>query len=134
MSGDLRPADVPAAWNEAARHYLGVTPADDAEGCLQDGHWASGLIGYFPTYTLGNLIAAQLFRTAAAEGGDLEAEFAHGRFAGLLHWLRDKVHRQGGRYPVAQLVERVTGTPLDYRPFVEALQRKYGELYGVSLR
>ncbi len=132
MTGDLPAADVPAAWNEAARRYLGIVPTDDAEGCLQDGHWASGLIGYFPTYTLGNLIAAQLFAAAALQVNDLDRDFAHGRFTGLLDWLRAQVHRHGCRYPMARLVERVTGTALDYRPFVGAMQRKYGELYGIG--
>jgi carboxypeptidase Taq len=131
MAGDLKVADVPAAWNEAYRHYLGVTPPNDAEGCLQDGHWAAGLIGYFPTYTLGNLFAAQLFAKAAEELGDLDAQLARGEFGGLLGWLRAKVHRQGQRYLAARLIERVTGSPPDHRPLVQGLRRKYGELYGV---
>jgi carboxypeptidase Taq len=129
MSGDLSPADVPGAWKEAARRYLGIVPANDAEGCLQDGHWASGLIGYFPTYTLGNLIAAQLHAATIAEVGDLDREFARGRFGGLLDWLRDRVHRHGSRYSVERLMRQVSGAPLDYRPFVEGLQRKYAVLY-----
>jgi carboxypeptidase Taq len=131
VSGDLAPADVPAAWDEAYRHHLGITPDDDAEGCLQDGHWGAGLVGYFPTYTLGNLYAAQLFAKAREEAGDLDAAFARGDFGDLLGWLRDRLHRHGGRFPAARLIERITGSPLDHRPLVQALQRKYGELYGV---
>jgi carboxypeptidase Taq len=129
--GDLRPADLPAAWAEASRRYLGVVPATDAEGCLQDGHWASGLIGYFPTYTLGNLIAAQLYARADADLGGLDRPFARGDFAGLLGWLRERVYRQGSRYPAPRLVEVVTGAALSHRPLVHALRRKYGELYGI---
>jgi carboxypeptidase Taq len=133
VAGDLKAADVPAAWNEAYRHNLGIRPGNDAEGCLQDGHWAAGLIGYFPTYTLGNVFAAQLFARAAADVGDLDGPFARGDFSGLLGWLREKVHGQGGRYPAARLIECATGAPPDHRPLIQALKRKYGELYGVSM-
>ena len=95
VSGDLRPADLPAAWDEAYRRRLGVAPADDAEGCLQDGHWAAGMIGYFPTYTLGNVIAAQLYARAEEDAGGLDAAFARGDFSPLLGWLREKVYRHG---------------------------------------
>jgi carboxypeptidase Taq len=125
IAGDLQAADVPAAWNEAYGRYLGVRPANDAEGCLQDGHWSSGLFGYFPTYTLGNLIAAQLFAQARVDLGDLEEEFACGKFARFLAWLRDRVHRHGHRFSAPRLIEHVTGSALDYRPFVAALRRKY---------
>ncbi len=131
VTGELPVADLPGAWEEAYRHYLGVRPADDAEGCLQDGHWASGLIGYFPTYTLGNLFAAQLFAAASEAVGDLEGAFACGDFGGLLGWLREHVHRQGSRYPAARLIEQATGSPPAHRPLVAGLRRKYGELYGL---
>jgi carboxypeptidase Taq len=131
LAGDLTVADVPAAWNAAYRHHLGIDPPNDAEGCLQDGHWASGLIGYFPTYTLGNLFAAQLFTRATEEFGDLPAQFAQGEFGGLLDWLTEKVYRQGSRYPAARLIERVTGSPPDHRPLVELLRRKYSVLYDI---
>jgi carboxypeptidase Taq len=131
VSGDLRPADLPAAWAEASGRYLGIVPADDAEGCLQDGHWASGLIGYFPTYTLGNLIAAQLYARAEAELPALDAAIVRGDFTGLLGWLRDRVYRHGSRYPAGRLVEVTTGASLSHRPLVQALRRKYVELYGI---
>jgi carboxypeptidase Taq len=131
VAGDLRVADLPAAWDEAYRHYLGVVPADDAQGCLQDCHWGAGLIGYFPTYTLGNLYAAQLFARASTDLGDLEAEFARGDFRSLLDWLRDRVHRQGRRHPAAQLIEQATGSLPDHRALVQALRHKYGELYRI---
>jgi carboxypeptidase Taq len=131
VSGELRPADLPAAWNEASGRYLGIVPADDAEGCLQDGHWASGLFGYFPTYTLGNLIAAQLYARAEADLGCPGEAFCRGDFSGLLGWLRERVYRRGSRYSPGRLVEVCTGAPLGHRPLVQALRRKYGELYGV---
>src|SRR5262249_37884431 len=132
IGGDLKAAEIPAAWNEAYRHYLGVTPANDAEGCLQDGHWAAGMMGYFPTYTLGNLFAAQLFAKAREELGDLDSAFARGDFRGLLDWLREKVHRQGRRYSAAGLMEHATGSPPDPRPLIRALEVKHRALYSLS--
>jgi carboxypeptidase Taq len=131
MSGDLRPAEVPEAWAERYRKYLGLSPTNDAEGCLQDGHWGAGLVGYFPTYTLGNLFAAQLFAATDRDLGGLGQAFAAGRFEDLVDWLRVRVYRQGQRYPAARLIEQVTGSPPDHRPLIAALRRKYGELYGL---
>jgi carboxypeptidase Taq len=131
VAGDLKAADVPSAWNEKYLRYLGVTPANDTDGCLQDGHWGGGLIGYFPTYTLGNLLAAQLFDRASADLGGLDDDFARGRFDRLLGWLRDRVYRHGQRYPAARLIEHATGAPPDHRPLLAALRRKYGVLYGL---
>jgi carboxypeptidase Taq len=129
ISGDLAVGDVPGAWTEKYERYLNITPKNDAEGCLQDIHWSAGLLGYFPTYTLGNLFAAQLFAKVNEELGDLSAAIARGDFSGLLDWLRAKIHRQGQRYPAATLIARATGAPLDHRPLIDALRRKYGALY-----
>jgi carboxypeptidase Taq len=133
VRGELGARELPAAWREAYRRHLGVEPANDAEGCLQDGHWAEGLFGYFPTYALGDVIAAQLFETAAAELGDPDRSFARGAFAELREWLRARVHRHGSRLPARDLVEAATGRPPEPRALVAALRRKYGELYGVAL-
>ncbi|HEX3234960.1 MAG TPA: carboxypeptidase M32 [Gemmatimonadales bacterium] len=131
ISGKLAAADVPDAWSDGYRHHLGVTPENDAEGCLQDGHWADGLIGYFPTYTLGDVFGAQLFARAAAELGDLDEQFARGEFAELVRWLGERVYRQGGRHPSTRLIEVVTGSAPDHRPLVDALAAKYGALYDL---
>jgi carboxypeptidase Taq len=131
LSGNLPAADLPAAWNQKYQEALGVTPPDHASGCLQDIHWSAGLVGYFPTYTLGNLYAAQLFAQADSDLGGLDQAFARGEFRGLLDWLRAKVHCQGQRYRPTVLIERVTGRRPDYRPLIEALRRKYAELYGI---
>jgi carboxypeptidase Taq len=129
ISGRLAAADVPEAWRSAYREALGVAPANDAEGCLQDGHWADGLIGYFPTYTLGDVFAAQLAARANAELGSLDEQFARGEFLELARWLRERVYQEGSRYSAVRLIERVTGSPPDHRPLVERLRRSYGELY-----
>jgi carboxypeptidase Taq len=131
LTGDLPVADLPAAWNESYRRHLGIRPANDGEGCLQDGHWSGGQLGYFPTYTLGNLYAAQLFARATADLGDLPRRVAEGDFSGLLDWLGERVYRQGRRFPTAQLIERVTGAPPNPRPLVAALREKYLALYGL---
>jgi carboxypeptidase Taq len=131
LGGDLAAADVPGAWNEKYREALGVVPRDDADGCLQDIHWSAGLVGYFPTYTLGNIFAAQLFARAKAVLGDLDPAFARGDFADLLSWLRENVHKQGQRFHSARLIERVTGHPVDHRPLVQSLRAKYAPLYGL---
>jgi carboxypeptidase Taq len=131
LSGDLAVGDLPGAWAEKYRAYLGVAPEHDAEGCLQDIHWSAGLFGYFPTYTLGNVLAAQLFAKAGAEMPDLPEQFARGDFGQLLGWLRDRVHRQGQRFRSAALVEYATGSPLDPQPLVDSLTSKYRELYRI---
>lgn len=131
ISGDLKVGDVPGAWSERFRQYLGLTPPDDARGCLQDIHWSGGGIGYFPTYTLGNLYAAQFFERARLDLGDLERQFARGEFAPLKEWLTTKIHRHGQRYRAGDLVLAVTGRPLSPRPLVDHLRSKYAELYGI---
>lgn len=127
LSGDLSTRELPGAWSSAYSDCLGVTPANDREGCLQDGHWAEGLIGYFPTYTLGNVYAAQLVAAAGAALGDLDEQFARGEFGGLLAWLRDRIHRHGQRYTAAALVERATGSPPSSRWLIESLRARYVE-------
>jgi carboxypeptidase Taq len=131
IAGDLPTADLPGAWAEKYRDCLGIAPRNDAEGCLQDGHWAAAMFGYFPMYTVGSLIAAQLFAQARADLPDLDSAFARGDFSGLLGWLRENVYRHGGRYPLERLVERVTGMPLSIRPFLDGLREKYGEMYAL---
>jgi carboxypeptidase Taq len=129
VSQDLKAADLPGAWNAAYSRYLGIQPANDREGCLQDGHWADGLIGYFPTYTLGDVFAAQLFAQAEREIGDLDRQFGEGEFGALVRWLGHRVYKEGSRYPSARLIEVITGSPPDHRSLVAALQTKYSELY-----
>jgi carboxypeptidase Taq len=133
ISGELPVADVPGAWREKYRHYLGVTPPDDRDGCLQDVHWSGGGIGYFPTYTLGNLYAAQLMEAARRQlGGDtLDASFAAGNFAPLLDWLRANVHIHGRRYTAGELCRRATGEDLTPRHFLRYLKDKFAPLYSL---
>lgn len=131
LDGELAVADVPTAWNEKMRRYFGITPPDDAKGCLQDIHWSGGAIGYFPTYTLGNLYAAQFFEQARKDLGDLDGQFSRGDFATLLGWLRQNIHRHGMRYTAGELVKRVTGKALSAEPLLNHLKGKAAELYSV---
>ena len=131
VEGHLAVADLPAAWNEAYTKKLGVTPPSDANGVLQDVHWSEGMFGYFPTYALGNLYAAQLFDAAEQDLGEQDTAFAKGEFAPLLGWLREHVHQVGQRLTAAQLVEKVTGEPLSHTPLMRRLRAKFGEYYGI---
>lgn len=132
INDDLRVADLPAAWNDKYREYLGITPPNDADGVLQDIHWSAGLVGYFATYSLGNLYAAQFFERADKDLGGLHQQFARGEFQPLLDWLRKNIHVDGKRYTSAELVQRVTGRPLSHGPLIAHLRRKLGPLYGLK--
>jgi carboxypeptidase Taq len=125
LGDDLRAADLPGAWNELYKRRLGITPQNDRTGCLQDGHWSEGLIGYFPTYTLGNVYAAQLFLAADRAVGPLDDIFAAGDFKTLRDWLAEYVYRHGQRYSAATIVERATGSAPDPSALTESLSRRY---------
>ncbi|HWA97149.1 MAG TPA: carboxypeptidase M32 [Pirellulales bacterium] len=131
INGDLPIDDLPAAWNEKYHVALGITPPNDADGVLQDIHWSAGLIGYFATYSLGNLYASQFFEQAADDVGPLDEQFAAGEYRPLLDWLRTKIHSQGQRFTAAELVKRVTGRPLDHAPLMRHLWGKFGPLYNL---
>jgi carboxypeptidase Taq len=131
VSGDLAPADVPGAWNEKFKRSFGLTPPDDRRGCLQDIHWSGGGIGYFPTYTLGNLYAAQFMGQARGDLPGLDDDFRRGQFGRLRGWLNEKIHRPGQRHRAGELCRRVTGRPLSHRPLLTYLRDKYAPLYGL---
>lgn len=132
LDGDLSANDLPGAWNERYQQYLGVTPPDDACGCLQDIHWSVGLIGYFPTYALGNLMSVQLLNAARERLPDLDQQLAAGEFAPLLGFLRDTVHRHGSRYLPGELLQRASGAPLSAAPYLAYLRDKFGALYRIE--
>jgi carboxypeptidase Taq len=125
IAGDLVPRDLPGAWAEGLRGLLGIVPADDRQGCLQDIHWYDGVWGYFPTYTLGALIAAQLFEAARTAIPDVLEAIAAGEFASLLGWLRERVHSKGSLLSTAELVEAATGRPLATASFERHLRNRY---------
>ena len=131
FAGELDVPDLPAAWDDAYEDCLGIRPANAAEGVLQDIHWSFGAFGYFPTYTLGNLVNAQLFRAAGEALGDLDAMFARGEFGPLLEWLRENVHRHGARYSAGELVRRATGRELSTDDYLARRRAAAAEVYGV---
>jgi len=124
FEGDLDPADLPDAWRERMRAYLGLEVADDAQGVLQDVHWAEGLFGYFPTYAIGTIISGQLWARLNAQMPDLDERFARGEFASLAEWLSEHVHRHGRRLMPAEIVVRATGSPLDPAPYLDYVRAK----------
>lgn len=132
IDGSVPLADLPEAWNARMRQYLGVDVPDDARGVLQDVHWSGGDIGYFATYALGNLIAAQLWTRAREDLPGLDDALAAGDGGPLRDWLREHVHRWGRRLPPRELVQRATGTPIRVQPFVDYLRGKLGPIYGVD--
>ncbi|HWO85748.1 MAG TPA: carboxypeptidase M32, partial [Stellaceae bacterium] len=125
LAGELHPADLPGAWADAMREMLGVAPDTDREGCLQDIHWYDGNWGYFPTYTLGALIAAQLFEAARGKVPGLMQAITEGEFAPLLGWARERVHSKGSLLSTAELVETATGRPLGTASFERHLRDRY---------
>jgi carboxypeptidase Taq len=131
FTGGLDLVDLPEAWNERMREYLDVDVPADSAGVLQDVHWAEGLFGYFPTYTLGNIIAGQLWEAAHVALPDLEQHIEHGELAPLRDWLREHVHRHGRKLESAEMVQRATGRPIEIGPYVRYLSEKYGEVYGL---
>ncbi|MDB6094545.1 MAG: carboxypeptidase [Verrucomicrobia bacterium] len=132
FTGALAIGDLPAAWRESAEGLLGLTPPNDREGVLQDVHWSDGAFGYFPSYCLGNMLAAQLWYRALSLRPDLEKDFAGGDFTWLLGWLRENIHAQGRRFDALQLARRVTGEELSPRHLVRYLRERYGRLYGAE--
>ncbi len=132
LHDQLSTRDLPEAWNAKMEEYLGVKPRTDREGVLQDVHWSSGAFGYFPTYTLGNLYAAQFYEQACHDIGEMDARIERGDFTSLLQWLREKIHRAGRRYTAAQLVQRITHKPLSADPLLRHLTTKANEVYGVE--
>jgi carboxypeptidase Taq len=131
VRGDLAVADLPGAWNERVKRDLGQEVPDDRRGCLQDIHWSMGAIGYFPTYTLGTLYAAQLWTAIERAIPDLEASMRRGEFGALLRWLRENIHAHGRRYRAQELCVRLTGKPLSHEPMLRYLEAKLRPIYGI---
>jgi carboxypeptidase Taq len=131
IDGRIAVEDLPAVWNERFHRYFGLEVPDDARGVLQDVHWAAGLVGYFPTYAIGNLVAGQLWERVRVDLPDLDAQVSAGELAALREWLREHVHRHGSKWGAREVLERVTGAPLSVTPFVAYLKGKVGAVYGL---
>ncbi len=131
IAGELKAADLPDAWNSKYQEYLAITPTKASEGVMQDVHWGAGLIGYFPTYTLGNLCAAQIYVAADRDLGDLNVMFEHGEFQALQAWLVENIHRHGRTFTPNELIQRATGEKLSSKALIEYLNRKYADIYNL---
>lgn len=130
IKGKIKVKDLPEIWNSKVKEYLGIKPRKDSEGVLQDVHWSQGSIGYFPTYTLGNIYAAQFWNVLKKDVRNVEGKIGKGDLKCVLNWLRKNVHRFGRLYTAEELCKKVTGKGLDVKALVKYLNEKYGELYG----
>lgn len=129
LTGALAVRDLPEAWNAKVKDYLGLDVPADGKGCLQDVHWSGGAIGYFPTYTMGNLLSYQIWRTLQRDVPDTDELIAQRQFAPILGWLQEKVYSQGSKFPPKDLVLRVTGKPMAADDYAAGLRAKYTEIY-----
>jgi carboxypeptidase Taq len=132
IEGTLAVTDLPEAWRARVSEYFALAVPDDAHGVLQDVHWSSGMLGYFPTYALGNLIAGQLWERAHTEIDDLDGKLSRGELGDLREWLRLRVHRHGSKFPTEELLRREGGGPISVAPFMRYLKDKLAAVYGVS--
>jgi carboxypeptidase Taq len=132
LDGSLKVADVPEAWNAKVKDYLGLEAPPASDGCLQDIHWTFPGLGSFVGYTLGNVISAQIMETVRAELPGLDDDVAAGRFDGLLGWLRSHVYVHGRKFEPNELVQKVTGRPIEVEPWIRYIEGKYTDLYGLG--
>jgi len=132
LAGTVQPGDLPEAWNAKMKDYLGIDVPDDAQGVLQDIHWAGGSIGYFPTYSLGNVMSVQIWEAARAALPGLEADIEAGEFGRLRDWLREGLHRHGRKFTPQETLARVVGGPIDPEPYLDYLEAKAGSIYGLD--
>src|ERR671939_947795 len=132
IEDELPILDLPAAWSAKMKEYLGITPESDAEGVLQDVHWSNGLFGYFPTYTIGNVLSVQFFDEAIKQRPEIPVEMREGKFFALHIWLRESIYRHASRYDPDELIERVTGRSLVTAPYLRYLKNKFDELYDLD--
>jgi carboxypeptidase Taq len=133
LEGRMAVKDLPEAWRERMKADLGIVPPDDRDGVLQDVHWYGGWFGgAFQGYTLGNILGAQFYQAALQAHPEIPDDMARGEFGTLLGWLRENIYQHGRKYTADELVERVTGGPMQIGPYIHYLKAKYGELYALG--
>jgi carboxypeptidase Taq len=130
LEGKVKVKDLPEVWNSRFEDYLGITPGNDADGCLQDVHWSFGLFGYFSTYALGNLVSSQLWDKINEDLPTLDDQIRKGEFDELLKWLNQKVHVSGTKFEPQELVQRITGSKINGDAYIKYLNDKFGKIYG----
>lgn len=131
LERQVKVKELPELWNLKMKEYLGICPPNDAEGVLQDIHWSMGGIGYFPTYSLGNLLSVLFYNQAIKDSPDIPSQIKKGNFIPLLNWMREKIYKEGAKYIPDELVKRVTGEPICTKPFLTYMQKKYTDIYGL---
>lgn len=131
MEGTIEVADLPEIWNDKMEDYLGITPPDDAQGVLQDIHWSGGMVGYFPTYALGNLASVQLWDKMLEEHPNIPDQIAKGQFDTILGWMREHVHQYGSKFEPQEIMQKATGSKITPEPYMAYLNQKYGEIYSL---
>lgn len=131
FNDNLSVDDIPETWNQMFSEWFGIEVPEDRLGCLQDIHWSMAAFGYFPTYTLGNLYAAQLLAAMGEELGDVDKIVESGNWQPMLDWLRSKIHLEGSKWTPSELIEHATGAPPTPQPFIDYVEKKYGELYNL---
>jgi carboxypeptidase Taq len=131
LSGKLAVKDLPDAWNSRYEEYLGITPNNDADGCLQDVHWSMGSIGYFPTYTYGNLLSYQFWACLQHDIPDAYDSIARGEFEAIHEWLKDKIYSKGSLYRPKDLIERVSGKPMEADDYLKGVDKKFRAIYSI---
>jgi carboxypeptidase Taq len=131
INGKVQVGDLPREWNDRMEAYLGVRPPNDALGVMQDIHWSAGLFGYFPDYLLGSIFSVQLWNQMQQDIPEVEAHIVHGDFAPILAWQRTHIHQYGSKLTFPELAERITGGPLQWEPYMDYLETKYAEIYGL---
>jgi carboxypeptidase Taq len=131
IEGSAQVSELPELWAAKMQEYLGITPPDDRDGVMQDIHWSGASFGYFPTYALGNVMGAQIFESALKAHPEIEKEIEEGTFSKLKDWLTENIYKKGKKFTPKDLAVQVNGEPMDARPYIAYLKRKYGELYGL---
>ncbi|HRF96017.1 MAG TPA: carboxypeptidase M32, partial [Aggregatilineales bacterium] len=131
LNGRVAIKDLPREWNGRFEQFFGITPPSDALGVLQDVHWSAGLIGYFPTYALGNLLSVQYFNQAVKDNPSIPSEIENGKFDTLLTWLQTNIHQHGRKFNTDELTKHVTGEGINSAPYIAYLQKKFGDIYGL---
>ena len=131
FNDNLSVDEIPETWNQMFAEWFGIEVTEDRLGCLQDIHWSMAAFGYFPTYTLGNLYAAQLLDAMGEELGDIDAIVESGEWQPMLDWLRANIHQQGSKFTPSELIQKATGEPPTPNPFINYVEKKYGELYNL---
>ncbi len=131
VAGKVKVNELADAWNEKSKAYLGIVPPTDTLGVLQDVHWSMGLLGYFPTYSIGTILSAQLYEKAIAADPSIPVEIGQGKFSTLLGWLRENIHQHGRKFEPKELIQRATGEPLQARSYMNYLKTKFGAIYGI---